>query len=68
MFNVQIRTTPVTKKEIDTYMLTNKGKPQEIISYLRSLIRYYVEIKKGIEFKEAELGEIWAKMEKINEW
>lgn len=68
MFNVQIRTTPVTKKEIDTYMLTNKGKPQEIISYLRSLIRYYVEIKKGIESKEAELGEIWAKMEKVNEW
>lgn len=67
MFSVQIRTTPVTKKEIDAYMLTNKGKPQEIIGYLRALIRGHIKVKKDIESKEAELGEIWAKKEKIND-
>jgi len=45
MFTVNIRTTPITAKEIDSFMLTREGNPEEIIGYLRAIIRQYAEAK-----------------------
>ena len=45
MFTVNIRTTPVTAKEIDSFMLTGEGNPEEIIGYLRAIIRQYAKAK-----------------------
>ncbi len=65
MFNVRIRTTPVTKEEIDTYMLSKKGNSQEIIGYLRSIIRQYVTAKKGKRCIDVDLETAWSNLQKI---
>ena len=65
MFNVTIRTTPVTKEEIDTYMLSGKGNPGEIIGYLRSIIRQYVTAKKGGGCVDVDFDTAWSNLQKV---
>jgi len=65
LFSVSIRLTPVTKKEIDNYMLFKKGDPQEIISYLRSIIQQYVDAKEAKGCIDVPLDDAWANLKKI---
>lgn len=66
-FSVYIRTTPVTKKEIDKYMLGQGGNPQQIISSLRSIIRQYVTAREGTGCIDDPLDTAWLNLKKIGD-
>lgn len=66
MFSVDIRTTPVTNKEIDNYMLGKGGNPQQIISYLRAIIRQYITAKEGIGCIDVDYETALANLKKIH--